>query len=182
MVTTEIPSTVGQTVALSCQVDGYYEYCDWHHEDQICKFEWKRWHWAVKKQACPNLLNRVNFIGDYDSHECKVELKNVQLSDAGNWTCKVEAYGFFTRGDIVSKELNLQVIDVNVTSTTDEEKHDTTMTSTFPVSSNTKSSKTDQDSATGIKTNIPYPQASNFSASNKNKKLGLYLLHISNSN
>ena len=138
-------------------MDGYFEYCDWHHDDKICKFEWKRWHWAVKKQACPNLRNRVKFVGDYDSHECKVELKNVQLSDAGNWTCKVEAYGFFTRGDIVSKEINLRVIDIDVTATTDDETHDTTMTSKLSAAPSTKSSKTDQDLVTGIRTNILYP-------------------------
>ena len=103
----------GKTVTLSCKADGYFEYCDWYHGSQVCKFEWKRWHSAVRKQSCSRKLrNRMNYVGHYDEHECKVELKNVDVSDSGNWTCKVEGYGFFTRGDIVKKYIHLDVENV----------------------------------------------------------------------
>ena len=103
-------ATVGNTITLTCQSDGYFEYCDWEHQDKVCKFEWKRWHWAVRKQTCPELSSRMNYVGNYKSHECKVELTDVELADAGKWQCTVEGYGFWTRGDIVSAELNLDVV------------------------------------------------------------------------
>ena len=54
----------------------------------------------------------MNYVGKYDKHECKVELKKVEVADSGNWTCKVEGYGFFTRGDIVKKQLQIEVLDI----------------------------------------------------------------------
>lgn len=103
----------GTTVKLSCKADGYFEYCDWYHGSQVCKFEWKRWHSAVRKQSCSKQLrNRMNYVGHYDEHECKVELKNIDVSDSGNWTCKVEGYGFFTRGDIVKNYIHLEVENI----------------------------------------------------------------------
>ena len=105
-------SLIGDTLTLSCQADGYFEYCDWYHKGRVCKFEWKRWHSAVRKQSCyRKLRNRMNYIGNYDKHECKVELSNVDVSDSGNWTCQVEGYGFFTRGDIVKKQLSINVMN-----------------------------------------------------------------------
>ena len=53
----------------------------------------------------------MNYVGNYKSHECKVELTDVELADAGKWQCTVEGYGFWTRGDIVSAEINLDVIE-----------------------------------------------------------------------
>ena len=52
----------------------------------------------------------MNYVGNYKSHECKVELTDVELADAGKWQCTVEGYGFWTRGDIVNAEINLDVI------------------------------------------------------------------------
>ena len=51
----------------------------------------------------------MNYVGNYKSHECKVELTDVELADAGKWQCTVEGYGFWTRGDIVNAEINLDV-------------------------------------------------------------------------
>ena len=36
----------------------------------------------------------MRFIGNYDQHECKVELKNVAPSDVGKWECELESYVF----------------------------------------------------------------------------------------
>ena len=108
----DAPSKLGETITLTCQADGYFEYCDWYHGDQVCKFEWKRWHSEVRKQTCPpQLKNRMNYVGEYDEHECKVEIKNVEVADSGNWTCIVEGYGFFTTGDIVKKQLSVDILD-----------------------------------------------------------------------
>ena len=59
----------------------------------------------------------MTYVGKYDKHECKVELSNVEVSDSGNWTCKVEGYGFFTRGDIVEKHLSLKVMNYTLRKT-----------------------------------------------------------------
>ena len=34
----------------------------------------------------------MRFIGNYEQHECKVELKNVSPSDVGKWQCELESY------------------------------------------------------------------------------------------
>ena len=34
----------------------------------------------------------MRFIGNYEQHECKVELKNVSLPDVGKWECELESY------------------------------------------------------------------------------------------
>ena len=100
----------GDKIILSCKADGYFEYCDWYHDGHVCKFEWKRWHSEVRKQSCyRRLRNRIKYIGNYEEHECTVELKSLDKSDSGNWTCKVEGYGFFTRGDIVKRQLSIEV-------------------------------------------------------------------------
>ena len=41
----------------------------------------------------------MTYIGNYDNHECKIELSNVGLDDAGTWTCDMESY---VSGDHIS--------------------------------------------------------------------------------
>lgn len=109
------PAQVGKTVTLNCQSDSYFEYCDWWHgeweNDKVCKFEWKYSHDAVKRQRCTKLHKRMRFVGDYESHECKVELSNVQLSDSGVWTCRVEEYKTVISGRSIRKTLNLEIVN-----------------------------------------------------------------------
>ena len=73
----------------------------------------------------------MNYVGKYDKHECNVELSNVEVSDSGNWTCKVEGYGFFTRGDIVEKHLSLKVMNYTQIKAMQHPYH-------FPLSSDSK--------------------------------------------
>ena len=102
---------VGSTVRLSCKSDGHYEYCVWRHRNRVCNFEWKKSHGAVKKQTCTELDNRAIFKGDYDSHECAIDLTNVQLSDNGEWSCEMESYVWgIVRGYTHKKSLNLRVV------------------------------------------------------------------------
>ena len=89
----------------------------------------------------------MSFVGKYNSHECKVELKNVHPSDAGNWTCTVEQYGFFTRGDIVSEVLNLEVVDDKNTLNTNEDH--LLQISTMPIPLSTAIVITSPDSLIG---------------------------------
>ena len=84
---------VGDTVTLKCVASEWYEYCSWKHENQICTFEWKRSFSEVRKQDCDgDMKERIQFLGNYNDHECLIELSNVSLSDAGEWMCELESY------------------------------------------------------------------------------------------
>merc|ERR1712150_8717 len=104
------PVQVGGTVRLSCTSDSDYEYCIWRHKNRDCNFEWKRSHGAVKKQTCTELNDRARFVGSYKNKECAIELKNVQLSDGGDWSCEMESYVWgVVRGYTHKKSLSLNV-------------------------------------------------------------------------
>ena len=61
----------GENVILKCVASNWYEFCSWKHDDNICKFEWKRSFGDVKKQNCdPYLNDRIRFVGNYNNHEC----------------------------------------------------------------------------------------------------------------
>ena len=83
----------GDAVKLTCVTSDWYEFCSWKHNNQICKFEWKRSYGDVKKQSCDtNLNDRIQFVGNYNKYDCSIELSNLTLSDAGEWTCDLESY------------------------------------------------------------------------------------------
>ena len=108
------PAKVGSEVTLHCKSDGRYEYCDWWSGDlnsqnkKYCKFEWKRNVDDVRQQEC-NIADKTHFDGVYDSNECKLVLKNVETSDSGIWTCRMEEYSRFGRGTSKDKKLKLEV-------------------------------------------------------------------------
>ena len=102
---------VGSTVRLNCKSDSSYEFCIWQHNGRVCKFEWKRQHYAVKMQTCTALDTRVNFVGNYNTHECKIELKNAQISDSGQWSCEMEPYVWGPARASTHKDyLNVQIV------------------------------------------------------------------------
>ena len=83
----------GDTVELKCVTSDWYEFCSWKHNNQVCKFEWKRSYGDVRKQSCDlNLNDRIKFVGNYNDYDCSIELSNLSLSDAGEWTCDLESY------------------------------------------------------------------------------------------
>ena len=83
----------GETVKLKCVTSDWYEYCTWKHNNDFCKFEWKRSYGKVRKQKCDTNWNeRIEFLGNYNENECSIELSNLTLSDAGEWTCDLESY------------------------------------------------------------------------------------------
>ena len=86
-------STRGENVIMKCVTSNWYEFCTWKHEERICKFEWKRRFGEVRKQVCDQDLNdRFRFLGNYNQHECSIQLSHVSQSDLGEWTCQMESY------------------------------------------------------------------------------------------
>ena len=81
------------SVILKCVSSDWYEFCSWKHNSKVCKFEWKRRFGGVRKQDCDISFNdRIRFLGNYNKHECSIELSNLTLSDAGKWTCELQSY------------------------------------------------------------------------------------------
>ena len=79
----------GGSVTLSCVVDGWWEWCTFKHNDNLCDFEWTKDTWNVTTLNC---TEDYEFVGDYDNYECAIELTNISLEDAGKWTCEIESY------------------------------------------------------------------------------------------
>ena len=72
-----------------------WEYCVWRHNGHECEFEWKRTKDAIVMQSCMGLHSRVSYTGNYDTHECQIEVRNTTSDeDAGNWACHMESYVF----------------------------------------------------------------------------------------
>ena len=56
--------------------------------------------------------------GDYENHECKVQLSSVDLQDAGDWVCTMESYVWGpVRGQIAQKVVQLKVEKKEATKT-----------------------------------------------------------------
>ena len=36
--------------------------------------------------------DRIEFVGNYNEYDCSIELSNLSVSDAGEWTCDLESY------------------------------------------------------------------------------------------
>ena len=53
--------------------------------------------------------SRVQFNGNYDAHECKIEIKNITSDDNGTWTCEMESY-VFGEGSGGKVEKNIELI------------------------------------------------------------------------
>lgn len=73
---------------------------------KYCQFEREGSSPDQRKQKCIH-QDRVKFLDDYNSNECKIVLSNIQLSDAGDWTCKMYGGG---KGNSRTKTLQLDVI------------------------------------------------------------------------
>ena len=77
-------------------------------------FEWKRSHDKVLKQDCGSFSNRMKYVGNYNNHECAIEIKAVTGMDEGLWTCTLESYVYgVTRGSEASGTVELQILDKN---------------------------------------------------------------------
>ena len=62
-------------------------------------------------QSCDMYSNRISYIGNYNAHECKIELKNVSKMDQGTWKCEVESYVWgITIGVKASAAIELKIL------------------------------------------------------------------------
>ena len=77
---------------LSCEVNNYYEYCKFIHNDKICDFEWKRDVWNITVADCADYEGRFVWSGNYDYYKCAITINNVKPEDTGAWSCEMESY------------------------------------------------------------------------------------------
>ena len=67
--------------------------------DQFCDFEWVSSRSGVQMIGCDFPEGKVEFKGDYGSHECGLLIHDLGAKDRGTWMCEVEKYysGFSRR-------------------------------------------------------------------------------------
>ena len=82
----------GGSFELSCEVDNYYEYCKFIHNENICDFEWKRDVWNITVADCSDYSDRMVWSGNYDYYKCAITINNARREDAGVWSCEIESY------------------------------------------------------------------------------------------
>ena len=111
----------GDSVTLFCSVDAYWEWCKFSHGGKVCDYVWKKEQWNVTVLNCEDFAGRAEFVADYDQYHCAMKLSNVQLEDAGDWSCELESYhasryrgsGYQRTGEMV-----IEVIPVTTTTNT----------------------------------------------------------------
>ena len=92
LVTVQPASTTipyGGKLILTCNPDGYYEWCKFIHNDKICDFQWERAAWNITMLECSDFAGRARFIGTYDNYECGMELDNV-TPEGKNYCISIE--------------------------------------------------------------------------------------------
>merc|ERR1711963_123333 len=83
----------GDQFYLGCQASSSYEFCRVTSPDgRFCDFEWKRSEWNITLGKCSDLEDRVEFVGNYEEHQCAVNIKDAVNEDQGVWTCALESY------------------------------------------------------------------------------------------
>ena len=73
----------GGSFELNCEVDNYYEYCKFNHNENICDFEWKRDVWNITVADCSGYSDRMVWLGNYDYYKCAITINNARREDAG---------------------------------------------------------------------------------------------------
>ena len=88
---------VGETARLICQSDEWAHYCIWTHESSNCSFRGRNAPTDSPPQPdqfnqtkiCSEMKKRVLFKA-FHSNDCTIDLKNVTISDQGEWSCQLE--------------------------------------------------------------------------------------------
>jgi len=154
---------LGGTLRLVCTSNEYFEYCTWTHAgERQCDLEWKMMKDKVIIQECHSeLSHRVSVTGDYNSHECGIEIEGFEAKDAGNWTCEMEEYyKFGGRGSGPTDSLTLTVGLLNPTTTTSTTTSSPTSTTTSTQTSTTTESTTPSTTPTTPPSTTPTTQPS----------------------
>ena len=75
------------------------------------------------------------FVGNYERHECGIELRDARVSDGGEWTCVMENYVWGpARGYEVAKSVEINVFEKTTTTTSTTTSITTTSTTTSTTS------------------------------------------------
>ena len=114
----------GDSFRLSCDVNSYYEYCLFRHNEDICDFEWKRDVWNITIANCSDYEGRMEWSGDYDYYGCAITIKNATLEDTGSWSCEIESYAagkYRGYGYNATAEMEIQVVPKITKSDTEKE-------------------------------------------------------------
>ena len=99
---------IGSTLILKCISTSNYDRCTWKHQKDTCHFDWTRHHNTVKNPRCDGYGDRLLFIGNYQTQECKIKLTKIKLSDSGNWTCEMRRN---SDGKSIEGDIDIQVIN-----------------------------------------------------------------------
>ena len=85
----------GRAFRLNCEVDIYYEYCRFQHNEGICKLAWTMdtiYSGNITIADCEDYKDRMEWSGDYEKFQCAITIKNAKLEDSGTWSCEIESY------------------------------------------------------------------------------------------
>ena len=85
----------GRAFRLNCEVDIYYEYCRFQHNEGICNFAWTMdtiYSGNITIADCEDYKDRMEWSGDYEKFQCAITIKNAKLEDSGTWSCEIESY------------------------------------------------------------------------------------------
>ena len=103
----------GDSFRLNCEVDNYYEYCLFRHNEDICDFAFEIEIRNITIADCKDYEDRMEWSGYYDYYECGITIKNAKLEDSGSWSCEIESYyagKYRGYGYKVTAEMEIQVV------------------------------------------------------------------------
>ena len=64
-------------------------------------------------------LEYSRFKGNYEGHECLIEVENVRPEDVGQWKCEMESYVWgISRGTVKKQAIEVEVVPRNSEGTT----------------------------------------------------------------
>lgn len=124
----------GEKFKLMCKVDGWYEWCTFKHNGNVCDVEWKYDLKNVTTIDCASYEGRANFQGDYSKSECGIEITAASAEDAGEWSCEIEEYWSGKTRNYGTKVSGTMQVSVEIPTTTTETP---TTTTTIPTTTTT---------------------------------------------
>ena len=110
----------GKSVIFSCKVDDWVQFCTFKHNNNKCVFGYSQNPDRFESVHCDaEFQGRARLHGNtYNENKCSMKLSNVNLKDAGLWTCEVEEWEDYNvdfrnkgrkKGIIRHGRMNLQV-------------------------------------------------------------------------